>query len=164
MQTRQHVLKQRNMSINMAKAMLRSVGVELKKSLWPKEKHWETGLGNPAVPLWMKPLLATHRSIWEHLETQRQDIDAMINQELSDWPEAGLLYEMPGFGPIVTMGILSGIGDAKRFKRANQLASYAGLIPSSRESGSVQRRGGITKQGRSLMRHKVYSAKRSLKA
>ncbi|WP_156360699.1 hypothetical protein [Dethiosulfatarculus sandiegensis] len=93
----------------MAKAMLRSVGVELKKSQWPKEKNWETVLDNPAVPLWMKPLLVTHRSILEHLEKQRQDIDAMINQELSDWPEAELLYEMPGFGPIVTMGILSGI-------------------------------------------------------
>ena len=153
MQTRQHVLKQRNMSINMAKAMLRSVGVELKKSQWPKKQHWETVLDNPAVPLWMKPLLATHRSIWEHLERQKQDIDAMINQELCDWPEAELLYEMPGLGPIVTMGILSGIGDVNRFKRANQLASYAGLIPSSRDSGSVQRRGGITRQGRSLMRH-----------
>ncbi|MBU1274236.1 MAG: IS110 family transposase [Proteobacteria bacterium] len=153
MQTRQQILKQRNMTVNAAKAMLRSVGVEMKKAQWPKDAHWEKVLENPAVPIWMKPFLITHRSIWDHLEQQRQDLDALVNEELSHWLEAQLLLEMPGFGPIVTMGILSGIDDVKRFRRSNQLASYAGLIPSSRDSGAVQRRGGITHQGRSLMRY-----------
>ncbi|MBU1276214.1 MAG: transposase [Proteobacteria bacterium] len=51
------------------------------------------------------------------------------------------------------MGILGGIDDRRRFWRLNQLANYAGLSPSSRESGAVQRRGGITRQGPSLMRY-----------
>ena len=153
MQTRQQILKQRNMTVNAVKAMLRSVGVEMKKAQWPKDAHWETVLGHPAVPLWMKPFLITHRGIWDHLEQQRKELDALVHEELSHWPEAELLLEMPGFGPIVTMGILSGIGDIKRFKRPSQLASYAGLIPSTRDSGGVQRRGGITRQGRSLMRY-----------
>lgn len=153
MQTRQQILKQRNMTVNAVKAMLRSVGVEMKKAQWPKDTHWEKVLENPAVPVWMKPFLITHRSIWDHLEQQRQEFDALVHEELSRWPEAQLLLEMPGFGPIVTLGILSGIDDIKRFRRSNQLASYAGLIPSSRDSGAVQRRGGITRQGRSLMRY-----------
>ncbi|MBU1157699.1 MAG: IS110 family transposase [Proteobacteria bacterium] len=153
MQTRQQILKQRNMTVNAVKAMLRSVGVEMKKAQWPKDSHWEKVLENPAVPIWMKPFLITQRSIWGHLEQQRQDFDALVHEELSCWPEAQLLLEMPGFGPIVTLGILSGIDDIKRFRRSNQLASYAGLIPSSRDSGAVQRRGGITRQGRSLMRY-----------
>jgi len=153
MQTRQQIPKQRNLTVNAVKAMLRSVGVEIKMGQWPKESHWEEVLSNPAVPVWMKPFLITHRSIWDYLEQQRHDLDALVNQELANWPEAELLMEIPGFGPIVTMGILSGIDEIKRFKRSNQLASYAGLIPSSRDSGSVQRRGGITHQGRNLMRH-----------
>jgi transposase len=153
MQTRQQIIKQRTMTVNAVKAMLRSVGAEMKRAQWPKESYWEKVLSDPAVPVWMKPFLITHKSIWDHLEQQRNDLDALVHQELSDWPEAKLLMEMPGFGPIVTMGILSGIDEVKRFKRSNQLASYAGLIPSSRDSGSKQRRGGITHQGRNLMRH-----------
>jgi transposase len=106
----------------------------------------------------MKPLLITHRSIWDHLEKQRQDLDALVHQELNHWPEAELLLEMPGFGPLATMGILSGIDDIKRFKRPNQLPSYAGLIPSSRDSGAMQRRGGIAHQGRNLMRNYAVQA------
>ena len=71
MQTRHHILKQRTMSINAVKAMLRSVGVEMKRVQWPKQDSWERVLNDPAVPLWMKPLLITHKSIWEHLEQQK---------------------------------------------------------------------------------------------
>lgn len=79
MQTRQHIIKQRTMSINAVKAMLRSVGVEMKRVQWPKQDSWEKVLNDPAVPLWMKPLLITHKSIWEHLEQQKQDLDALVH-------------------------------------------------------------------------------------
>lgn len=158
MQARQQILKQLNMTINAAKGLLRSVGVEIKKSEWAKESGWEKLLGNPAIPIWMKPLLITQREIWEFLDDQRRAMDAMVIEESTRWPEAQLLLEMPGFGPIVTLGILSGIGDITRFKRPNQLASYAGLIPSSRDSGGIQRRGGITRQGRGLMRYLAVQA------
>ena len=158
MQTRHQVLKQRTMTVNAVKAMLRSVGVAMKQGQWPKESSWEKVLDDPAVPVWMKPLLITQKSIWDYLEQQRHELDALVNEELTHWPEAELLMEIPGFGPIVTLAILSGIDDIKRFKRSNQLASYAGLVPSSRDSGSMQRRGGITHQGRNLMRNYAVQA------
>lgn len=158
MQARQQILKQLNMTINAAKGLLRSVGVEIKKSEWSKESGWEKLLSNPSIPIWMKPLLVTQREVWEFLEEQRQNMDAMVIEESTRWPEAQLLLEMPGFGPIVTLGILSGIGDINRFKRPSQLASYAGLIPSSRDSGGIQKRGSITRQGRSLMRYLAVQA------
>ena len=158
MQTRHQVLKQRTMTVNAVKAMLRSVGVAIKSGQWPQESSWEKVLSDPAVPLWMKPLLITQKNIWDYLERQRHELDALVNEELTHWPEAELLMEIPGFGPIVTLAILSGIDDIKRFKRSNQLPSYAGLIPSSRDSGSMQRRGGITHQGRNLMRNYAVQA------
>jgi transposase len=54
MQTRHQVLKQRTMTVNAVKAMLRSVGVAMKPGQWPKESCWEKVLNDPAVPLWMK--------------------------------------------------------------------------------------------------------------
>lgn len=158
MQTRQLAVKQQTMTINAARALLRSVGVSIKKSDWSREAKWNVVLDNPAIPIWMKPLLATQRTIWEFLESEKQNLDAMVVEEARHWPEAEPLRELPGFGPVVTMGILSGIGDISRFKRAGQLASYAGLIPSSRDSGGVQRRGRITRQGRVVMRHLAVQA------
>jgi transposase len=106
MQTRHQVLKQRTMTVNAVKAMLRSVGVAMKRGNGPRRISWEKVLNDPAVPLWMKPLLITQKSIWDHLEHQRHELDALVNEELNHWPEAELLMEIPGFGPIVTLAIL----------------------------------------------------------
>jgi transposase len=44
------------------------------------------------------------------------------------------------------------IGDAARFKRGKQVASYLGLIPSERSSGNTRKLGAITKQGNVCLR------------
>jgi hypothetical protein len=41
MQTHHQIIKQRTMTVNAVKAMLRSVGVAMKQSKWPKESGWE---------------------------------------------------------------------------------------------------------------------------
>ncbi len=158
MQTRQQIIKQVGATVNSVKALLRSVGVEIKKSEWAKPSGWERLLEQPVIPIWMKPLLYVLRKVWEFQQQVRQDLDAIVAAELSRWPEAEVVQEVPGYGPIVTMAVLSGVDDINRFKRSNQLASYAGLVPSSRDSGGIQRRGGITRQGRGLMRYLTVQA------
>ena len=44
------------------------------------------------------------------------------------------------------------IGDANRFQRGKQVASYLGLIPREHSSGGKQRLGAISKQGNSFLR------------
>jgi transposase len=44
------------------------------------------------------------------------------------------------------------IGDISWFESSKQLAAYAGLVTSVRQSGSTDRRGTITKQGRKRFR------------
>ena len=48
--------------------------------------------------------------------------------------------------------VVSEIGDITRFAKAKQLVSYAGLATTVRQSGAVERRGHITKQGRKVLR------------
>jgi transposase len=152
------VVKQSVASWNAARGLLRSAGVMINKSQWKNPEGWEQTLDNPAIPVWMKPLLITHREIWEHLESERACLDSMVKAELGKWPEAEILLEMPGFGPVVSLAVLCHLDDPHRFKRPGQVASYAGLAPTSRDSAETIRHGGITRQGNAILRHLMVQA------
>lgn len=59
------------------------------------------------------------------------------------------LQTIPGVGPIVAYTVVGSLADIHRFQNAEQVASYAGLVPTERSSGESVVRGGITHQGRS---------------
>lgn len=63
-----------------------------------------------------------------------------------------LLQSIPGIGGIVACGILSEIGDLRRFKNNKQLASYVGLIPSVKQSGDHSKTNGMTPRANRIMR------------
>ena len=58
----------------------------------------------------------------------------------------------PGWGAILAAVFVAEIGDAHRFRRAAQLASWAGLTPQHHESDTTVHCGRITKQGSKLVR------------
>jgi hypothetical protein len=53
---------------------------------------------------------------------------------------------------VVALGILSAIGDISRFRDGDQLASYLGLVPKTRQSGAKCYHGRITKAGNPQVR------------
>jgi transposase len=55
-------------------------------------------------------------------------------------------------GPVLAAVFVAEIGDIGRFRRAEQLASWAGLTPKHHESDTTVHRGPITKQGSRLVR------------
>ena len=59
---------------------------------------------------------------------------------------AQLLRTQPGVGPITALAFVVTIGEATRFQRGKQVASYLGLIPREHSSGGQQRLGAISKQ------------------
>ena len=75
-----------------------------------------------------------------------------IKEEYKSSPEAQLLSTVPGVGLILSLTILSEIGEISRFKRARQLSSYCGLCPSTAQSGNTLRHGRITRQGSKWLR------------
>lgn len=130
LRTRHLLVKQSVSAMNAARSMLRSVGVHVSKRAWSKADTWEAVLAEPAIPEWMRPLLATYRETWEFLESKRASLTMMVTKELNQWPEAELLLDLPGYGPLVTLGVLSHLDDPHRFHRSYQVAGYAGLVPS----------------------------------
>ena len=72
-----------------------------------------------------------------------------------------LLKTQPGVGPITALAFAVTIGEASRFPRGKQVASYLGLIPCEHSSGGKQRLGGISKQGNRFLRQLLVEAAQS---
>lgn len=63
-----------------------------------------------------------------------------------------LLRSIPGIGPIVASGILSELGDLRRFGNIKQLAGYVGLSPGIYQSGDTIRHTGVSMRAHRLIR------------
>ena len=66
--------------------------------------------------------------------------------------ETQRLMTIPGVSFFSSVLIVGEIGEIDRFDRAEELVSYAGLDPVTRESGDTRHEGRISKQGRSALR------------
>jgi transposase len=62
------------------------------------------------------------------------------------------LMTIPGIGNLTAVMIYAWVGDISRFRNARQLTSYAGLVPSTHQSGEVLLSGRITKEGAGQLR------------
>lgn len=63
-----------------------------------------------------------------------------------------LLRSIPGIGGIVACGIISELGDLRRFNSIKHLSGYVGLAPGIHQSGDNQRSTGITLRAHRLLR------------
>lgn len=64
-----------------------------------------------------------------------------------------LLMSIPGVGPVTAVSIWAEVGDFTRFPSSEKLCAFAGLVPTERSSGGVQKLGRITKAGSTVLRY-----------
>lgn len=103
----------------------------------------------------LQTVLVFHMEHLEYLESQRNALEAEIDRyaRAEPWREpVEVLCCFRGIKVLTAMTILTELGDIRRFRRAPGLMAYAGLVPSERSSGNVQRRGSITKTGSQELR------------
>jgi len=96
----------------------------------------------------------------ELLQEELVRLRRQIGDHLDQHPELkrrrDLLRSIPGIGETTAAWLLSEMS-AIQFGRARQLAAYAGLVPSPRESGSsVRGRGRLSKRGNLRLRRALY--------
>jgi transposase len=90
----------------------------------------------------------------ESIKPLDQEIEARIAHDTV----AQLLMTMPGIGVISAATIRAEVGDFARFQSPQALASFAGIVPSQRSSGTSQRFGRITKVGSKYLRYVLVEA------
>ena len=67
---------------------------------------------------------------------ERDQIQAKLTDLAASHADYQLLTSIPGMGPKTTVRFLAEVGDINRFPTGGHLASYAGLAPVNRQSGT----------------------------
>lgn len=107
------------------------------------------------------------RKLQERREEQRRRDIAKIQKEMERLIERtpelkrdfDLLNTIPGVAFVTASVVLAELGDLRRFARARQAASFVGLSPRQRQSGtSINGKTRMCKCGNSRVRHALYLA------
>jgi len=118
---------------------------------------WEKLKLSELETLRLKQELKTLRLVREHIVEVEAELGRLSTSER--WgDQAVYLMQIPGVGIIVTMTILSAIGDIRRFESPKKLVGYAGLGAGVHDSGQKHREKGITKFGRKELRWALVEA------
>jgi len=111
-----------------------------------------------AAPVYRQALDGYTRQL-DALSTEIERAEKSIARRMESTTETTLLETIPGVGPVRALTIASEIGDVGRFHSAKHLASFAGLVPSTSQSGEgVARHGKITRQGSRWLRWSLVEA------
>jgi transposase len=109
----------------------------------------------------LQTVLSHHLEHLEYLEGQKNALEMEIDRYAKSEPfrqKVEALCCFRGVKTLTAMTILTELGDIKRFSKPTGLMAYAGLVPSERSSGNVQRRGRITKSGSQELRRILVEA------
>lgn len=155
---RRHFVRIRTMEVNAVKRVMRAAG--LPAVTGPKSiKAWERLLAQVAIAPQILAFVNTHYAMWTCAEAQIAQLDKSLEAQGERYQEQlDRLRTVPGVGPIVALTALAAFSDITRFPSAKHAASYAGLVPSTYDSGEVVRHGRITKRGSSELRSMLCEA------
>jgi transposase len=138
----------------------------LNRGLQQKHKMWtEAGQKRlEQLPLqgWAAVRREDSQTLLKQLDKQIELLDQAAEQAAESDPQAKILLQQRGVGPITALAFAVTIGEVSRFAHSKQVASYLGLIPSERSSGSKKRMGSITKQGNGFLRMLLVEAAQSV--
>ncbi len=96
--------------------------------------------------------LANHRTHYEFVHQQVEQVTARLLPTKTDAKSLVLLQSIPGIGEITARTLLAEIETIFRFADPEKLISYAGLAPRVRQSAGMDRRGALTKHGSAALR------------
>jgi transposase len=123
--------------------------------LTPEGMRWAAALKLPEhARLQVDSLLAVVAA----LETQLDTIDAELRRVARADERCRALRSIYGIGPILACHLLAEIGEARCFRRGEQITRLAGLDPVVDESGETRRRGHLAKAGSPHLRWALVEA------
>jgi len=96
--------------------------------------------------------LAVELALLDALNQQLAATEAKLEALGAGDERVKLLCTVPGVGRCLAETVVCHLDDVKRFRSAEQVGSYAGLVPKQMESGQMKRNGRITRHGPRLLR------------
>jgi len=111
-------------------------------------RRWLADLRFPLAPQHIA--LQEYRDTIDETERRVERLTDQLRQLTPSWrwaPVVDALQALRGVSFVTAVGLVSEVGDIRRFTHPRQLMAYLGLVPSEYSSGPSVRRGGITKAG-----------------
>ena len=95
---------------------------------------------------------------WRQAQEGAEQLEKAITKATRDDEVCRRLRSVPGIGSLVSTAFVSTLDKPARFSRGEQVADYLGLVPRVYQSGEVDYRGRITKEGDGLLRWHLVEA------
>jgi len=150
---RRHFVAVRVAEVNAVKRLLRGAGLgHLRRSLGT-EAAWAKLLAALAPEPALRTHVAQHHALWRCAQEQIAALEAALAAQPPPIATvAARLQTVPGVGPLTSLTAVAVFSDVQRFPSAKHAASYAGLVPSTNQSGERDTHGPITKRGSAALR------------
>lgn len=97
-------------------------------------------------------------SQWEHLNQEIKNLEKKLRKQAKTDELEGVYRSVPGIGELLARVLSTELGDMSQFPNERALFSYTGLTPCEYSSGEKVRRGHISRQGSSRLRHALTEA------
>ena len=156
---RHRLVQARARIMNHLHAVALNEGLRCKKRLWGERGRQQ--LESLQLTPWASRRRSDLLQLLDRLSPTIAELTQAIQQEAKRRPEARRLMTHPGVGALTALAYVLIIGDAERFGCGKQVASYLGVVPLEKSSGSQRRLGHITKQGSSMLRFLLLNHARS---
>lgn len=97
-------------------------------------------------------------AIWRALNVEIRNMEKLQKEQAENDKRDKVYRSLPGFGFQTARVLSTEMGDMSQFSNERKLFSFVGLTPSESSSGESERKGHITKQGSSRLRHILVEA------
>jgi transposase len=153
---RHRMVQMRTRVMNQLQVVALNEGLRRKKALWRPAGRKE--LEAIALARWASRRRRDLLDLLDQLTLKIQDLTRALEEAVEKRPVTRRLMTHPGVGPLTALAYELVIGTPERFPCGKQLASYVGLVPEEKSSGSRRRLGHISKQGNVLLRFLLVEA------
>ena len=150
---RRHFVRVQTAEINAAKHVLRTAGIGQLKANLRTATGWTKLVAALAAQPALQQALSHHHALWRQAQSEVQALEQQLAQQQQPFvAELQRLQTIPGVGRIVALTVVAVFSEVERFPSAKHVASYAGLVPTTYQSGERECHGHITKQGSGELR------------
>jgi len=142
-------LATRTAHINTVRGILRELGIFIPLGAQHVVPHVRSLIEDADSEIPMALRHSLHQACEEihRLGSLLHDADHQIRALGTQIPTVDRLLTIPGIGILTATALVAFVGDVQRFRSCRHFASYLGLTPRERSSGTTRRLGRISKQG-----------------
>jgi transposase len=154
---RNRLVKTSTMIRNRLQSLLHRHNLLLPKGALTDQAWWEAQTLSALEKLQIRQELSMLEGLGQH----KAEVDAEVGRQClgATWgSQAVRLLQLPGFGVVMTMTVLSAIGEISRFESPKHLVGYSGLGAGVHASGKEHIEKPITKCGRKELRWALVEA------